>query len=239
MAEFDNDVAIVTGAAGNLGVAVAAALGAAGARLVLVDRLDAAAVSARQTSAASARIVAVEGGADLTDPASAARAVARAEGAGGHLDIVVNTVGGFRGGRKVVEDDLATWDHLFSINLRTALNMARAALPGMIGRGRGRIVNIGAGAAVTGIGGLAAYGAAKSAVMRLTESLGAETKGTGVTVNAVLPSIIDTPENRADMPDADHRTWVSPAAIADVIVFLASSRSRAITGANIPVFGAD
>ncbi|MBM3488682.1 MAG: SDR family oxidoreductase, partial [Alphaproteobacteria bacterium] len=172
-------------------------------------------------------------------PAAAARAVARAEGAGGRLDIVVNTVGGFRGGRNVADEDLATWDQLFAINLRTALNMVRAALPGMIGRGGGRIVNIGAGAALAGIGGLAAYGAAKSAVMRLTESLGAETRGTGVTVNAVVPSIIDTPENRAAMPEADVRTWVSPAAIADVIIFLASPRSRAITGANIPVFGAD
>jgi len=235
----EDRVAVVTGAAGNLGVAVAAAFAVAGLRTVLVDAAGRNDIEARQASLDDPSRRLAIGGVDLTDPAAAARMADAAVAGFGRLDILVNTVGGFRGGTPVAQDDLATWDFMLAINLRTALNASRAAIPQMTARGWGRIVNVGAGAAIAGVPGLAAYGAAKSAVMRLTESLAGELKGTGVTVNAVVPSIIDTPQNRADMPGADVAKWVPPAAIADVIAFLASDAARAVTGVNLPVFGAN
>jgi NAD(P)-dependent dehydrogenase (short-subunit alcohol dehydrogenase family) len=239
MDKAEDRVAVITGAAGNLGVAVAAAFAVAGLRTALVDAASPVDIERRQASLDDPSRCLVIGGVDLTDPAAAARMVDEVEAGFGRLDILVNTVGGFRGGAPLAQDDLTTWDFMLAINLRTALNACRAAIPKMTARGWGRIVNVGAGAAFSGVPGLAAYGAAKSAVMRLTESLAGELKGTGVTVNAVVPSIIDTPQNRADMPNADYSKWVAPAAIADVIAFLASDAARAVTGVNLPVFGAN
>ncbi len=147
----------------------------------------------------------------------------------------MNIAGGFRW-EQIEDGDIATWDLLYNTNLRTAVNASRAALP-LLKRGAGRIVNIGAAGAVKAASGMGAYAASKSGVARLTEALAEELKDSGVTVNAVLPSIIDTPANRADMPTADFDRWVKPGQVADLIVFLLSERASAITGALVPITG--
>jgi NAD(P)-dependent dehydrogenase (short-subunit alcohol dehydrogenase family) len=236
MKTLEGRIAIITGAAGNLGRATAEAMRAAGARTVLVDtsreHLEAAYPSAAQDPD---RLLC--GGVDLTDEHGAQGVVAAARERFGRVDTLVNTVGGFRGGKSVQEEDLATWDLMMAINVRTTLLACRAVLPGFYEQGQGAIVNIAAGAALSGPPGLAAYSASKSAVIRLTEALAAEGKAKGVRVNAVLPSTIDTPQNRAAMPNADTSKWVAPEALADVIVFLASDAARAVTGVALPVFG--
>lgn len=236
MSALADKVVIVTGAAGNLGQAVARAAQAAGARTVLVDQ---SAERLQQLYAAAGpdpnRMI--SGGVDLADEQSTRALAASARARFGRIDVLVNTVGGFRGGKSVHEDDLATWDLMMTMNLRTTLLVCRAVLPAMLEQGAGAIVNVGAGAALAAPAGLAAYSASKSAVLRLTESLAAEVKAKGVRVNAVLPSTIDTPQNRAAMPNADASKWVPPEAIADVIVFLASDAARAVTGVALPVFG--
>lgn len=234
MGMLDGRVAIVTGAAGNLGRATAAAMRSAGASTVLVDgsqeHLQQAFPGADPTRLLS-------GGVDLTDEQSARAVAAAARERFGRIDVLVNTVGGFRGGKPVHEEELATWDLMMAINVRTTLLACRAVLPSLYAQGSGAIVNIAAGAALASPAGLAAYSASKSAVIRLTEALAAEGKTHGVRVNAVLPSTIDTPQNRAAMPNADTSKWVAPEAIADVIVFLASDAARAVTGVALPVFG--
>jgi NAD(P)-dependent dehydrogenase (short-subunit alcohol dehydrogenase family) len=155
----------------------------------------------------------------------------------GRIDVLVNVAGGFRW-EKLEDGEPETWDQLYAMNLRTAVVCCKAVLPAMLERGAGRIINIGAGAAAARAGaGMGAYTAAKAGVQSLTESLSEEVKDRGITVNAILPGTIDTPRNRTDMPDADFSRWVAPAAIAEVIVFLASDAARAVTGAAIPVFG--
>jgi NAD(P)-dependent dehydrogenase (short-subunit alcohol dehydrogenase family) len=155
----------------------------------------------------------------------------------GRIDVLVNTVGAWRGGVSTHEAPLADWDFLFAANVRPTLLACRAVAPHFVARRGGRIINVAARSGLHGDAGSAAYSAAKSAVLRLTESLSAELKSSGVNVNAVLPSTIDTPQNRAAMPGADFSMWVQPDAIADVIVFLASDAARAIHGAAIPVYG--
>ncbi|HZC18012.1 MAG TPA: SDR family oxidoreductase, partial [Caulobacteraceae bacterium] len=175
------------------------------------------------------------GGYDLGDPAAAARAVeAAVAGLGGRLDGLVNLAGGFAW-QTLADGDGATWDRLYTMNVKTCANMCRAAVP-HLRRSGGRIVNIGAGGAVKAAAGMGAYAASKSGVHRLTEALAEELKGE-VAVNAVLPSIIDTPANRRDMPDADFTAWVAPADLAQVILFLASGQARAVTGALVAVNG--
>jgi NAD(P)-dependent dehydrogenase (short-subunit alcohol dehydrogenase family) len=154
----------------------------------------------------------------------------------GRIDALMNIAGGFRLAT-LEASDAALWDLLFRINVQTAANAARAALPALKASGTGRIVNVGAGAALKAEAGMGPYAAAKSGVHRLTEALSQELKDAGVTVNAVLPSIIDTPQNRADMPKADFSRWVAPADLAEVILFLASEAARAVTGALVPVTG--
>jgi NAD(P)-dependent dehydrogenase (short-subunit alcohol dehydrogenase family) len=236
MGTLDSRVVIVTGAAGNLGRATAAAMRVAGAQTVLVDAREADIREAHPAAAGDpAQLVC--GDTDLTDEAAAGAVVAKARERFGRVDVLVNTVGGFRGGKAVQEEALATWDLMMSLNLRTTLLTCRAALPGFIDQGSGAIVNVAAGAALATPAGLAAYSASKSAVIRLTEALAAEGKAHGVRANAVLPSTIDTPQNRSAMPKADFSKWVAPEAIADVIVFLVSDAARAVTGVALPVFG--
>lgn len=233
MFDLSGKVAIITGATGNLGQACVQAFGAAHARCALVggaaDRLAA-------LYQADANTLPV-GGLDLANDADARRAVDLILGHFGRIDILVNTVGGFAGGRKVHEDDLATWDAMHRINLRTTLNACRGVVPHFVRQGSGRIVNVAARAALGGVAGLGAYGASKSAVIYLTQTLAAELKENGIGVNCVLPGTIDTPQNRRDMLTADFTKWVAPAAIADVILFLASDAARAVSGAVVPVYG--
>jgi len=154
----------------------------------------------------------------------------------GRIDVLVNVAGTFRW-ETLADGKIDTWDLLYNVNLRTALCASKAALP-HVPSGTGRIINIGAAAAAGKAGaGMGAYTASKAGVIKLTEALAEELKDKSINVNSVLPSIIDTAANRADMPKADYSRWVAPAALADVILFLASDAARAITGASIPVLG--
>jgi NAD(P)-dependent dehydrogenase (short-subunit alcohol dehydrogenase family) len=227
-------VVVITGAFGALGRAVAAAFAARGARLALLDVAMQPPTALREQLDESHLLL---GGVDLSDVEATRRAIAATAMRFGGIDVLVNVAGGFRW-EKIEDGDPDTWDQMFAMNLRTAVVCCKAALPALLERGAGCIVNIGAGAAAArAAAGMGAYTASKAGVQRLTESLAEEVKDRGVRVNAVLPGTIDTPRNRADMPDADVARWVAPEAIADVIVFLASDAARAVTGASIPVFG--
>jgi NAD(P)-dependent dehydrogenase (short-subunit alcohol dehydrogenase family) len=226
---FDGKTCLVTGAAGNLGRAVAQAFAAEGASLILMDHAEEHLRSAYGSEGSGRRFAL----ADLRD----AQSVARAIPVGTRIDILCNIAGGFRMGQPVHETSDETWDLMLGLNARSVLNCARAVVPGMLAAGGGKIINVGAIAALSGKANMAAYIASKSAVIRLTESMSAELRDKGINVNCVLPSIIDTPQNRADMPKADPRRWVAPEALAEVVLFLASDSARAIHGAAIPVSG--
>ena len=223
-----NRIIAITGGFGILGTAIGRVAASRGAKVALIDRADAPADLPEGVLAL--------GGVDLTDLASARTAMATVRDHFSGLDALCNIAGGFRW--ETLEDgDLDSWDFLYAINIKTAAAACKAALPALKDSGSGRIVNVGAAGAIKAGMGMGAYAASKSGVMRLTEALADETKASNLNVNAVLPSIIDTPQNRADMPDADHSKWVTTSALADVVVFLASDASRAITGAAIPVYG--
>ncbi len=223
---------LISGAFGVLGAAAARVAAGKGARVAAVDR--AASAPAGLTEALGPGGV-VLGGCDIADPAGAARAVAAAHAGLGGLDALLNIAGGFAW-ETLAEGDPATWDRLWAMNVKTCANMCRAAIPHLVAS-RGRIVNVGAGGAVKAAAGMGAYAATKGGVHRLTEALAEELKGQ-VAVNAVLPSIIDTPANRADMPKADFAKWVAPDALAEIMLFLASPAAGPITGALIAVNGA-
>ncbi|MBU2136072.1 MAG: SDR family NAD(P)-dependent oxidoreductase [Alphaproteobacteria bacterium] len=223
----------VTGAFGVLGEVVATAAALQGARLALIDHSLVPPEGLVEACGVDALVLT---GVDLADPAAAEAALAGVERRFGRLDVLINIAGGFRW-QTLDEGDPAVWDLLYATNVKTAANASRAALKLLKASPAGRIVNIGAAGAVKAAAGMGAYAAAKAGVHRLTESLAEELKADGVTVNAVLPSIIDTPANRADMPEADFSAWVAPADLAEVILFLASPAARALTGALIPVTG--
>lgn len=220
-------VIVVTGASGALGKVVVEAAITRGARVACVNRAVA------KGDATADRIE--FGGVDLADPAQASQAVDAAAAHFGRLDALVNIAGAFAF-ETVADGDPKTWQRLHAINLMTALNASRAAIPHLIASGAGRIVNIGAMGALQAGAGMGAYAASKAAVHRLTEALASELKGK-VTVNAVLPSTIDTPANRRDMPKADFGAWVTADELANVILFLASDAASGVTGALLPVRG--
>lgn len=226
-------VVVITGAAGNLGRAVAAAFAAEAARLVLVDR-DEGALQRAYPGSDGEQLLAP---ADLLVRPSVQAMAARAVERFGRIDALCNLAGGFRMGEAVHETSDETWSRMMDLNVRTLLNAVAAVVPHMLARGSGAIVNVGAGAALRGGAHMGAYAASKSAVIRLTESQSAELRGSGINVNCVLPSIIDTPENRQAMPDADPSKWVAPDDLASVIRFLASPGVRAVHGAALPVSG--
>jgi len=236
MHELDGQVTLITGAAGNLGRATATAFRQAGARTVLVDH-----ARGRMENLYPELVSALDhmlaGGVDLTDAAAVEGLTKGVLERFGRIDVLVNTVGTYRGGKPVHEESLDTWELLFDANVRTTLMMAKAVVPVMLKQNSGRIVNVGSRSALQGGANVAAYSASKSAVVRLTESLAAELKGSGIGVNCVLPSTIDTPQNRRAMPEADFSTWVTPEAIAEVIRFLASDAARGISGAAVPAYG--
>jgi NAD(P)-dependent dehydrogenase (short-subunit alcohol dehydrogenase family) len=219
---------VITGAFGTLGSAVVSTAAAAGARVALIDR-------AVQAPAASAGCRSY-GNIDLTDQGATKATFNAIAAEFGRIDALVNIAGGFRW-EKIAEGQIDTWDFLYNINLKTALCASKAALPHLIACGNGRVINIGAGASTKAGLGMGAYAASKAGVAKLTEALAEELKDRGITVNAILPSIIDTPANRADMAGADFSRWVKPEQIADLIAFLLSDRAAAITGALIPVNG--
>jgi NAD(P)-dependent dehydrogenase (short-subunit alcohol dehydrogenase family) len=224
---------MITGAAGNLGRAVAGAFAGAGANRVLID-LDAAGLDKAFGPDDNLQLALA---ADLADRKALDAACDRALEKFGRIDALCNIAGGFHMGEDVHETPEEIWRHMIDLNAGSLINACGAAVPRMLASGGGRIVNVAAGAALRGGARMGAYAAAKSTVIRLTESMSAELKDRNINVNCVMPSIIDTPQNRAAMPDADASRWVAPEALAEVMVFLASDRARAIHGAAIPVSG--
>jgi NAD(P)-dependent dehydrogenase (short-subunit alcohol dehydrogenase family) len=221
-------VVAITGAFGVLGAAVARAAAAQGASVALID-----AARPPQNLGSEALVL---GEVDLTDQVKASAAMAAVAERYGRIDALLNIAGGFVW-ETIEGQDPGRWTELFKLNVVTAANASRAAIPHLRKSGSGRIVNVGSAAALKAGAGMGAYGAAKAGVHALTQALAEELKGDGITVNAVLPSIIDTPANRADMPDADPSQWVAPDDLAAVILFLAGEASTAITGALVPVTG--
>jgi NAD(P)-dependent dehydrogenase (short-subunit alcohol dehydrogenase family) len=229
-------VVIVTGSVGNLGLATARACQEAGARTVLVDR-SSDRLRENYPDLVDSPNHLFAGGVDLTNPESLAGMVQSSCDRFGRVDALVNTVGGYRGGQPVHEMDLADWDFLFGVNLRTTLLCCRAVIPQMLRQGEGKIVNVASRDGLMGTAGYSAYSASKSSVLRLTESMAAELKQCNINVNCILPGTIDTPQNRKAVPNGDFSRWVEPEAIVDVILFLISESARAINGAAVPVYG--
>jgi NAD(P)-dependent dehydrogenase (short-subunit alcohol dehydrogenase family) len=220
-------IVVVTGASGALGKVVVASALARGARVAAIDH----AASAMKATPEQIEL----GGVDLTDATEAKKAIDAAASHFGKLDALINIAGGFAF-ETVVEGDPKTWQRMYALNVLTALNASRSAIPHLTASGAGRIVNVGAMGALQASAGMGAYAASKAGVHRLTEALAAEWKGK-ITVNAVLPSIIDTAANRASMPNADFAKWVRPEELAEVILFLTSDAASAVTGALLPVNG--
>ncbi len=224
---MNGKVVVVTGASGALGKVVAKTALAQGARVAGIDFEPA------QIPATPTRLEL--GGIDLTDAAQAKTAIDQVVSHFGRLDALINIAGGFAF-ETVADGDPKTWQRMYALNVTTALNASRAAIPHLTASSAARIVNVGAMGAIQAGAGMGAYAASKAGVHRLTEALAAEHKGK-ITVNAVLPSIIDTAANRASMPKSDFTKWVTPQELADVILFLASDAASAVTGALLPVSG--
>jgi NAD(P)-dependent dehydrogenase (short-subunit alcohol dehydrogenase family) len=224
---MEGKIIVVTGASGALGKVVVATALARGARVAAIDH------AASTMKATPDRIEL--GGVDLTDASEAKKAIDAAASHFGKLDALVNIAGGFAF-ETTAEGDPKTWQRMYALNVLTALNASRSAIPHLSASGAGRIINVGAMGALQAGAGMGAYAASKAGVHRLTEALAAEWKGK-ITVNAVLPSTIDTAANRASMPNADFAKWVRPEELADVILFLASDAASAVTGALLPVNG--
>lgn len=224
---MNGKVVVITGASGALGKVVAEEALARGARVAGVD------YAPSQVPATPSRIEL--GGVDLTDAGQAKKAIDAAAAHFGKLDALINIAGGFAF-ETIAEGDPKTWQRMYALNVTTALNASRAAIPHLSASSAARIVNVGALGALQAGAGMGPYAASKAGVHRLTEALAAEHKGK-ITVNAVLPSIIDTAANRASIPKADFGKWVTPKELADVILFLASDTASAVTGALLPVSG--
>jgi NAD(P)-dependent dehydrogenase (short-subunit alcohol dehydrogenase family) len=220
----------ITGAAGALGNAVAKAFDAAGANTILIGR-DIARLEAACGAASERRMFAI---ADLRNAASVAAAARAAAERFGRIDALCNIAGGFAMGTPVHATSDAQWDELFDLNVRSLRNAVAAVVPGMLDGQGGKVVNIASGSARQGLANMGAYCASKDVVIRLTESMSAELRAQGINVNCILPGTIDTPDNRAAMPNADRSKWVAPEALADVILYLCSPAARAIHGASIP-----
>lgn len=236
MFDFTDRVVLVIGAAGNLGQATARAFTGTGASLVLTDhrkgRLSALFPNLQQNNKHLFFDLV-----NVTDPDSVQKFVDQTSTQFSHIDVLVNTVGSYRGGQPVHNMPLETWDLMMDMNARSALLLSRAVIPVMREQGHGKLIHIASRAAVRGMAKAAAYSAAKSALVRLVESMALELRKEHINVNCVLPGTIDTPENRLAMPKANFDRWVPPEAIADVILFLASETAWPINGAAIPVYG--
>lgn len=229
-------VAMVTGANGNLGSEVAKAFYEAGARLVLVGRKMEKIHSALPDLVSKDRVF-VAPSTDLTDERAVQELVDAVVERWTRIDVLANTVGGYRAGNPVYETPLETWDFMWRLNTRTVILLNRAVVPVMLEDGYGKVIHTASRNALRGSRNAAAYSVSKAGVVRITESLSAEVKMKGINVNCILPGTIDTPDNREAMPNADFSRWVDPTSIAQVFIFLASDASKAIHGAAIPVYG--
>lgn len=235
MFDFTDQVVIVTGANGDLGQVTAEAFAKAGARLGLLGRsLERLKEAFPQFKDSTQHLFLV---ADLTQAAATQAAIDRAVEQFGRIDVLVNTAGGFRAGKKVHETGADLWDFMLDLNARSVLHASQAVIPQMIEQQQGKIITIGTRSAFDGPAGQGAYSASKAAVLRLTESMSAELKKEGINVNSVVPGTIDTPSNRKAMPKADTSKWVPAEDLASVILFLASDAAKAIHGAAVPVYG--
>jgi len=233
---FSGKVVLVAGGTGGLGRAVSLAFVEEGAQVVVTYRKEE--EFAALKSAATRNAAALEGHrVDMTDEVAVAAFVDGVLSQHGRLDAVVNTIGGYAGGIKLWELETKVLDSMLSLNLRSGFTVARAVLPAMLKQGHGCIVNVAAKAALDHGAGAAAYAASKAGAVALMDSLAADTRGTGVRVNSILPSIIDTRANRQAMPNADFASWPKPQDIARVILFLCSDAAKTIHGAAVPVYG--
>jgi NAD(P)-dependent dehydrogenase (short-subunit alcohol dehydrogenase family) len=229
MGQFTNQVVVVTGATGGLGSAVVHAFLSEGA---MVWGILGPSSPSRIADPNFATVAA-----DLTVPAEAELAVRKVIETSGKIDVLLHLTGGFAGGKPVAETDDAAWNRMLDLNLHTAIHMARAVLPHMLQAGKGRIVAIGSRTGVEPAAGLSAYGVSKAALIALIRTIAAEVRNSGVTANILLPSVIDTPANRAASPAADFSKWVQPESIARLLLFLASDDAADINGAVIPIYG--
>lgn len=234
IAPFSGKMVLVAGGTGGLGRAVTLAFLEEGARVAVTYRKRDELVPLKAAAgAAHSRLEGHE--TDVTDETAVKALVETVRAKQGRLDALVNTVGGFAGGKKLWEEDAATLDRMLGLNLRSGWALVRAAAPVMVAQGRGAIVNVAAQAALAPPAGLAAYAASKAAAIALLSSLAADLKGTGVRANSVLPAILDTDANRHAMPGADFTKWAKPADVARVILFLCGDDAKLVHGAAIPV----
>jgi NAD(P)-dependent dehydrogenase (short-subunit alcohol dehydrogenase family) len=229
MQSFMDRVVLITGASGGLGTAVTRAFLTAGASVIGVARSLEAAPNLGPCFMPQP--------ADLSLPAGAEETVAAAFARTGRIDCLVHLMGGFAGGQPVAQTTDETWTRMIDTNLNSAFWVARAVLPKMLAAGYGRIVTVGSRTAVEPAAGLSAYGVAKAGLVALTRTIAAEVKGTGVTANIILPSVIDTPSNRAGNATGDHAAWVKPESIAELILWLASIEAADVNGAVIQIYG--
>ncbi len=236
MGEFTEKVVVVSGAAGALGREVVRTFLQQGARVCALDRGEGRLAALGLDEGRPGRLEIFDG-MDLSQPETVASLREQVHQRVGQVEVLVNTVGGFTYGETVYELSTETLRRMLAVNVLPFLNLCKAFVPDLIERGRGKVVTVGAKAALKGGAKTGAYAAAKAALLRLTESMAAELAPAGVQVNCVLPGTIDTPNNRAEMPNADFTKWVSPVEIAETILSLTSSQSDDITGAAIPVYG--
>jgi len=236
MFDFKDQVIVVTGAAGNLGKAVVNGfLGRRGIVCGLDHRTGR--MDEFKTSGNGGGLFYAFDAVDVTDNANMLSLAEKIQNKVGVVSIVVNTVGGFSMGDPVHALSAATWQRMMNLNVLSFLNVTAAFVPGMIEGGGGKVISIGAKAGLHGMASAGAYSAAKAALLRLTESMAGELKPNNIQVNSIIPGIIDTPENRSDMPNADFGKWVSPEQVTDAILFLSSSAADGITGTALPVYG--
>jgi NAD(P)-dependent dehydrogenase (short-subunit alcohol dehydrogenase family) len=236
MFDFTNQVVMISGAVGNLGQVVARSFQACGAKLALVDRGEDRLKETFPDLVNSADYLLVNC-ADLMDEGAVEESVAESLQHFSRIDVLVNTVGGFRAGSPLHETPIETWDFLHNLNARSVFIACKKVIPHMLKQGSGKIINLAARPGLEGQAGMAAYSASKAAVFRLTESMAKELKDQGINVNCIIPGTIDTSANRSANPDADFSTWVTPESLSEVILFLSCSASRDIHGAAIPVYG--
>lgn len=235
--ELSGKIAVISGASGNLGAAVAHRLYKEQVKLAVIDRHQDRINETLRKLDIDPKSVLI-GLVDLTKKAEVDSFIDQVTATFGQVDMMINTAGGYKPGKLVSETDEDFWDSVIELNSKPALHLSAAVARCMTAKGnKGRIINVAGKAGLSAFATGAAYGAGKAIVLRLTESMSAELLKRGITVNAVLPSTIDTPQNRANEPNADFSKWVQPESIADVIAFLCSDSARDISGAAIPVYG--
>lgn len=236
MFDFTNKVVMITGAIGNLGTVLARTFQASNAKLALIDRGEDRLKQTFPDLVGSPDYLLVNC-ADLMNENAVEASVVGAYQHFERIDVLVNTVGGFKAGKMLHETPVETLEFMLDLNSKAVYIACQKVIPRMLEGSSGKIINIAARPGLEGKAGMAAYAASKSAVFRFTESMAAELKDQGINVNCIIPGTIDTSANREAMPEADFNTWVKPESIADVILFLASEAARDIHGSAIPVYG--